>query len=89
MSINHTIIVGERAYRVGSAGTNPGFYLAHIKPCDAKRLGAKGKHDFAIRVDGERAELVRIVNGYTATVRALALTATANPMVLVATPAVR
>lgn len=47
-------------------GTNPGYQMAYLSIDQKRLLGLPISLEYAIRIDGTHAYLVRVINGYTA-----------------------
>ena len=49
-------------------GTSVGYRMAYLSVDQKRSLGLPARHaEYAVRIDGQRAELVKCVNGYTST----------------------
>ena len=46
-------------------GTNPGYQLAFLSYGQKKALGLPPSWEYAVRIDGARAECVKVLDGYT------------------------
>ena len=46
-------------------GTNPGYQLAFLDASQKEALGFPASGEYAVRIDGKRAECVKVINGCT------------------------